>query len=948
MKKLKTGYAFLFILLSSSSAIHAMTSTSIYLNDSTISYDLVNKVRTAKHIYTYNQYGKKTIDQTFTWDNVNSIWVPSLTTTLTYNSLNQNTLTLKSKYTVLTNSWAPSTKSTSAFDMNGKDVMDEDSVINTSTGLYKANYHTVNTYDAQGNKTSIRNKWNTTTVTWTIPYDQTTTTSDSILLTDSLGVSRKLYKTLYNTTSTYDIPSSSFLNTSKTDLVYQLIASKKPYIAEGSKIEQIASTYTAGVAGAAGTWSPASKQDFVGDSISGLSYVNKYTYSGGTYSYTSQDTRYFTPRTIVILPTISLQTSNLNTNSFTLNWTAPTSGTVAGYDVYQNGVYIGSTTSTTSLAITGLSNGTIYSMSVNAKDASGKVIAISTPLAVSTVDTQAPSTPSNLTYSSLTANSFTLGWTASTDNLGVTAYDIYKDGVFYGSTSSSTSLIISGLTLSSTYNMTVKARDAANNSSSASAPLAVTTVDNVAPSSPGNLQVSLITGTSFTLSWTAASDNVGVIGYDIFKNGVLVGSSTDTIIKVTALSSATQYTMLVKSKDAAGNYSITNTPLTVTTLDITAPSTPTNLQASAPGAMGVSISWTASTDNVGVIKYYVYKDGILSDSTSTSNYLINSLQAGSSAQFTIKAVDMAGNLSIASSPVLVAIKYQAIQIGMVGVVANNKNMVVWNKPITSGIASFYIYRETNVMDVYEKIGALPYDSLSVFIDSNSNPDLQSNKYKISIFDKQGLESDKSIAHKTMHLSMYKVSGTAWQLIWQAYEGFLVTTYNIYRGTTPNNLKLVGSTSGSNTQYTDITAPTGSVYYQLEVINPNVVIPTKVASSLQQVNCSENLLLQSYSSSFSNITSYIETSNGINNNSTVNFEIYPNPTQGEITISLGDVNSTAHSITVSNSLGQKLYNEKMLSDKTTLDLSQFGSKGIYFVQILDEKGNNMGRKKLIVQ
>jgi Secretion system C-terminal sorting domain len=305
MKTMKTFYALLVVMCVSVAATAATavapTSKVTALNDSTISFDLVNNVKTAKHIYSYNQYGKKTMDQAFTWDNVNSIWVPSLTTTLTYNSLNQNTLTLKSKYTVSTNSWAASTKSTSAFDMNGKDVMDEDSVINTSTGLYKPNYHTVNTYDVQGNKTSIRNKWNTTTVTWTIPYDQTTTTSDSIMLTDSAGVSRKFYKTLYNTTTLYDVPSSSFLNSTRNDFVYQLIANKKPYIAEGSKIEQIASTYIAGVAGAAGTWAPASKQDFVGDSISGKSYVNKYTCSGGVYSYTSQDTRYFTPTTVQIL-----------------------------------------------------------------------------------------------------------------------------------------------------------------------------------------------------------------------------------------------------------------------------------------------------------------------------------------------------------------------------------------------------------------------------------------------------------------------------------------------------------------------------------------------------------------------------------------------------------------------------------------------------------------------
>ncbi|MBV5343800.1 hypothetical protein JZU68_09455, partial [bacterium] len=80
------------------------------------------------------------------------------------------------------------------------------------------------------------------------------------------------------------------------------------------------------------------------------------------------------------------------------------------------------------------------------------------------------------------------------------------------------------------------------------------------------------------------------------------------------------------------------------------------------------------------------------------------------------------------------------EIGMVGVSTNNKNLIAWNKPVSAGIESYYIYRETNVTNVYEKIGTVLYDSLSIFVDNQSLPDVQANKYKLSILDRHGLES----------------------------------------------------------------------------------------------------------------------------------------------------------------------------------------------------------------
>lgn len=89
-------------------------------------------------------------------------------------------------------------------------------------------------------------------------------------------------------------------------------------------------------------------------------------------------------------------------------------------------------------------------------------------------DTQAPSTPGGLTSTGKSANSVTLKWNAATDNVGVTAYDIYSGSNQVLSVAGS-SATVSGLSPSTAYTFTVKARDAAGNTSGASDSVAVTT-----------------------------------------------------------------------------------------------------------------------------------------------------------------------------------------------------------------------------------------------------------------------------------------------------------------------------------------------------------------------------------------------------------------------------------------------------------------------------------------
>jgi chitodextrinase len=109
--------------------------------------------------------------------------------------------------------------------------------------------------------------------------------------------------------------------------------------------------------------------------------------------------------------------------------------------------------------------------------------------------------------------------------------------------------------------------DAAGNSSVNSSTLNVTTSDVQAPTAPSDLTSSDLTSTTVTLSWTAATDNVGVTGYDVYSNDIKINSSlvTATAYNVTGLTALTAYSFYVQAKDAAGNISASSNTVNVTT-----------------------------------------------------------------------------------------------------------------------------------------------------------------------------------------------------------------------------------------------------------------------------------------------------------------------------------------------------------------------------------------------
>ncbi|SEF77981.1 chitinase [Nonomuraea solani] len=184
-------------------------------------------------------------------------------------------------------------------------------------------------------------------------------------------------------------------------------------------------------------------------------------------------------------------------------------------------------------------------------------------------DTTAPSVPGNLRSTGVTNNSVALAWNASTDNVGVTGYEIYRGGTLV-TTVTGTTHTDTGLTANTAYNYTVRARDAAGNRSANSNSVSATTTggggtDTTAPSVPGNLRSTGVTNNSVALAWNASTDNVGVTGYEIYRGGTLVTTVTGTTHTDTGLTANTAYNYTVRARDAAGNRSANSNSVSATT-----------------------------------------------------------------------------------------------------------------------------------------------------------------------------------------------------------------------------------------------------------------------------------------------------------------------------------------------------------------------------------------------
>jgi len=209
---------------------------------------------------------------------------------------------------------------------------------------------------------------------------------------------------------------------------------------------------------------------------------------------------------------------------------------------------------------------------------------------------------------------------------------------------------------------------------------------------------------------------------------------------------------------------------------------------------------------------------------------------------------------------------------------DSTNLIVWKRTDGKGTESFNIYKETGNANEYAFLANLPFSDLSVYVDEDSEPAKQSNRYKISVVDSCGNESDLSREHKTLHLTINLGIEGAFNLIWENYEGIDFSQYKIYRGLAPDNMEQIGVSPSNLTTYTD-NPPPGTYYYQLGIVLPQVCAPA-------------NLLKASagpYSEAVSNMEKKLKSSGTfVSLASTDGVSVYPTYFKESLTINTGSL------------------------------------------------------------
>src|SRR5207249_2003288 len=172
--------------------------------------------------------------------------------------------------------------------------------------------------------------------------------------------------------------------------------------------------------------------------------------------------------------------------------------------------------------------------------------------------------------------------------------------------------------------------------------------DTTPPSTPIGLTGEAAGSTGANLSWSASTDNVGVTGYIVRRNGVQVATPATTTYADAGLFVGT-YSYTVAARDAAGNTSANSASASLTIADTTPPTTPTGLTAAVAGSTGANLSWTASTDNVAVTGYIVRRNGVQVATPTTTSFADTGLSAATTYSYTVAARDAAGNTSANSA-----------------------------------------------------------------------------------------------------------------------------------------------------------------------------------------------------------------------------------------------------------------------------------------------------------
>jgi len=281
--------------------------------------------------------------------------------------------------------------------------------------------------------------------------------------------------------------------------------------------------------------------------------------------------------------------------------------------------------------------------------------------------------------------------------------------------------------------------------------------------------------------------------------------------------------------------------------------------------------------------------------------------------------------------------YQHQQLCLVTVNSDNKNEIVWERQKDLGIVSYNIYKEANSISSMELVKNVPIEETSVIVDEESDPSARSHTYAISITDVCGVESQISDIHHTMLLQANQGINGEINLIWNKYEGFEFNTYNIYRGTSVDEMVKIESISNTESKYIDRNPPNvENFYYVLEVENEY----TCDISQLKSYNSNYGVSRSNYLGAKSTVTGIDDPDLNVKK-----LTVFPNPMKIKSRIEFDNPNFSQYCLSVYDMNGRLVLIENDInSNRFELERGDLAS-GQYIIEI---RGENLYRGRLIVE
>ena len=458
---------------------------------------------------------------------------------------------------------------------------------------------------------------------------------------------------------------------------------------------------------------------------------------------------------------------------------------------------------------------------------------------VTTPDTIPPSVPVNLTGTAGTVGA-NLSWTASSDNVGVAGYDIYRciapasgdpcTGVWIAN-STAASFTDTSLTSNTLYNYQVRAFDMVNNHSPLSTTLSLQTYRTTADSAT-NLVATAVSPQEIDLSWSPPSNTNGLDKYLVYGGTsasslqqIAVTPSTTTTYRNLPLTAGTAYYYGVVAVEQGIDATMTASA-SATTLPL--PNAPSNVTA-APTPTTIALTWQENPQPGGLpVDFYQIYEGATPGKlaktvkTTATSYTATSLSANTTYYFEIVAVDTAYDNSAASAQI--STTTLPLPSAPVNVVATANSAaavtVTWSENILpNGLAiqSYNIFRGTSPTGLTE----LPNRSASPFIDTSVSPNT-TYYYAIEAVDTgqdvSPMSATAQAATAAIPAAPVSVvatanSTTAVTVTWSENippNGLPIQSYTIFRGTSPNGLTQLATRSGS--PFIDTGASPNTTYY----------------------------------------------------------------------------------------------------------------------------------------